>query len=453
MYDAHDELIFFHDNHVRVPQDEREQLRNYRNLNIQRLKDGLDELASARGTTYRYPRRERNQGSYATHCLVQPHPDNGEEDYDIDIALIFGEGDLPESALQARKRIAAAFNELDISFNDDPEPRTNAVTIWYADGYHVDFAVYREFQGSGLTSSSTIEHAGADWTERDPMALTNWLFDQIRLQSPARNEAEVRENQLRRIIRLLKYFARSRTSWKLPGGIVLSTLAANHFVPDTSRDDAAFRKTLQQIHSRLRDTTDVANPVNSHQSLTGSDEHRSEVRRLRSKIRSALEKLTSLDSPKTDRADAMTTWGKVFNSEWWSDQTEGTKLAESIAGSREDSWQEIGHSVDINATLYKDQGGFRLGAYASGQEPLNKGLSIFFEIENTTVPRPFEVRWVVENTGREACLENDDPGHVKEGNGETVWERTKYSGTHFMHCRIVKDGRIAAQDSYVVKVR
>jgi cyclic GMP-AMP synthase DncV-like protein len=73
------------------------------------------------------------------------HPDN---EYDIDTAVIFAEESLPADPLAARKRVAEALNLSGAPFSRDPEARTNAVTVWYAAGHHVDLAVYREVGAS-----------------------------------------------------------------------------------------------------------------------------------------------------------------------------------------------------------------------------------------------------------------------------------------------------------------
>jgi hypothetical protein len=85
---------------------------------------------------------------------MNQHPD---KDYDIDTGVIVDAGALPVSALESRKRVAEALQQAAGTFATEPEARTNAVTVWYAEGHHVDVAVYRR------TDSGALEHAGADW--------------------------------------------------------------------------------------------------------------------------------------------------------------------------------------------------------------------------------------------------------------------------------------------------
>lgn len=75
-------------------------LADYRDLNITRLKGGLDDLAEESGRPRPHPYDWQNQGGYAMHTLNQdPHNKN---DYDIDVALLFDRSALPENLLAAR---------------------------------------------------------------------------------------------------------------------------------------------------------------------------------------------------------------------------------------------------------------------------------------------------------------------------------------------------------------
>lgn len=54
MYDVSADLKTFYDKHVRLGSERRKQLADYRDLNISRLKNGLDDLAkSENGPTYK----------------------------------------------------------------------------------------------------------------------------------------------------------------------------------------------------------------------------------------------------------------------------------------------------------------------------------------------------------------------------------------------------------------
>lgn len=205
IFDLHKELNVFYDRHVRLGLERRQALAGYRDACLDRLKEGLKKLGDERKTTYRAFTRHIGQGSYPMHTLNQ----HVHDEYDIDVAVVFRKDDLPAAALDARKRVADALLATGGNFKVEPEARTNAVTVWYADGAHVDLAVYRESENwLGMT---VLEHAGPDWQNRDPEAVTTWFLGEVDARSPF-FLSEVREKQLRRVVRWVKAFARSRVT-------------------------------------------------------------------------------------------------------------------------------------------------------------------------------------------------------------------------------------------------
>ena len=133
---------------------------------------------------------------------------------------------------------------------------------------------------------SIIEHAGPDWTERDPMDLTNWFNKAVNESSPSKEYgATVEDYQMRRIVQLLKAFAKSRSSWNLPGGLIISVLVTLYYQPDENRDDVALYDTMVAIHNRLSQTIKVWNPVNPPELLTYKEEYQKQVEALPGQVR------------------------------------------------------------------------------------------------------------------------------------------------------------------------
>lgn len=152
------------------------------------------------------------------HTMVQ-HPEN---DYDIDDGAVFLRDDLKGdrggdmSPREARDMVRDALN--DGSFSSPPETKKNCVRVQYQVGYHVDIPVYREYEDD--TGKMVLELASSEWRESDPQEITTWFNDAVIENSPDANNGR----QMRRIVCLLKMFARSRKSWKLPSGLILSVL-------------------------------------------------------------------------------------------------------------------------------------------------------------------------------------------------------------------------------------
>lgn len=306
MFNMHNELNQFYEDCVRLGK-ERQALAQHRDANIDRLKLGLDKLEHPSNF------ENRNQGSYAMSTINQ-HPN---KDYDIDVAIIFSKDDLPSSALDARKRIEAAMIKGGGNFNQPPEAKTNAVRVYYAEGYHIDLAIYRQYRDSN--DDLICEHAGSDWTSRDPMEITNWFNNAVNKLSPSKEQgATVNEGQMRRIVRWLKMYAKSRASWRLPGGLMISVLVAECYVPDFYRDDISLYNTMISIYNRLNKSTDIRNPVDVSQTLTHRSMDIARVEQFRDKLEIAISYLKTLNNPKCTEEQASNTWYKIFRHPFWS---------------------------------------------------------------------------------------------------------------------------------------
>jgi len=338
MFDSHKELTAFYREHVCLSNEQRGVLAGYRDTNTERLKTGLDKLGFPR------PAKIIDQGSYAMRTTNQ-HPDN---DYDIDTALIFNYQDLPANPLDARKRIQSAMVEGGGNFKKPPEARTNAVTVWYQEGHHVDLAIHR-FNTNEL-GIKIIEHAGVEWVERDPSAITDWFTKTTAALSPSPGSGvSVAEGQMRRVVQLIKMFSKSRKSWNLPGGLLISVLVAERYVPDPDRDDVALYKTLEQILLRLQQNIDIKNPVTPDQLLTYKDEYRSQVSRLCEQIEISLGWLQCLFASNCTRLQAVKAWKQFFNHPYW--ESLETKISDAMA-----EGEAINQARAANS-LYATQGG------------------------------------------------------------------------------------------------
>lgn len=449
MYDISAELQIFYDIHVRLGNDLRKQLANYRELNITRLKNGLDDLAAGTDRPHPHPCNYMNQGGYAMHTLNQDP--NGDNDYDIDIALIFKKDDIPEDPLKARQRVRDALCKRCTNFTREPEARTNAVTIWYAEGYHIDFAIYRTYTDNfGI---ECIEHASTEWKRRDPMEINNWFSERVSTLSPKAQPIfrypQVADGQMRRIVRYLKYFSRSRTSWSLPGGMVVSALVAEPgiYKAHNDRDDIALYHTLVALNNRLKISCQVYNPVDSSQELTGKTEVLNQVTRLQDRLDTAISKLSVLlDESECTREKAHFAWDWIFNHEFWvkKESTKATIRADDLSAVKR-------YSVTVRCDLAKRENSPTYKQYLSGSSVLPKGVALKFSVMSTDVPLPYSVRWIVHNKGDEAGEANQI--FWESSDSEAIkWTSTAFKGNHQMICRIEKNGLVMAEAVHIVKI-
>lgn len=445
MFDASKELNVFYESHVRLGAKLRNDLAGYRDLNLQRIKDGLELLGAKRGVKYKSWVDYKNQGSYAMHTLNQCE----HTDYDIDVAVIFEKDDLPANAADARQRVRDALQEKmsGTNFSKDPDARKNAVTVWYADGYHIDFAVYR--RRTDVFGSTVIEHAGGDeWTEREPMAYTNWFTAKVDSKSPPTaldtllgTTVTVPKGQLRRIVRFVKAFARSRSAWALPGGSIISALVCEVYKANAARDDVSLVETLKALLARLKSSVHVDNPVNPGKTFTSSDRRRREVERLRDELESKLPYLEVLFKTDCTPKQAMAAWDAVFWHDFWSDARKEAGRSALTAT-----------TLAIECWLAKVSGGPVYKQHRSDSTMLPKGISLRFTAKPDGVSPPYDVRWAVRNEGHEAKEHGSLAHDTVKPFDQPYWTSTAYKGRHKMICEVIKNGVTVRKGEHVVRI-
>ncbi len=444
MYNLHNKMKKYHHDHVRLGQIEQGELAGYRDTNLRRLNAGLDKLSEECGRSYAHPIRHCDQGGYAMSTLNQ-HPD---KDYDLDEGIIFRKDDLPAGALDARNRIAEAMKKGGGNFAKEPEARTNAVTVWYAEGYHIDMAVYRQYSDS--VGRAITEHAGTDWTVRNPSEITDWFTERVETLSPSRDRgASVEAGQMRRVVRLLKAFSKSRESWQLPGGLIISALVAECFQPDSHRDDIALYSTMVAIRNRLQGNLEVLNPVDSSQKLTCKPKYTNQVKRFRTRLGEAIdEHLYVLNTHGCTDSQALRAWHWVFQHSFWLEDVAEERKSLSECSAAEPI---VFGDLKIRAELSPYRRGPIWGCYPSAGRLLPKGIWLRFSY-HTSIKTPHEVKWVVKNYGDEAEEEND-ADYRFDGTAETQWESTRYKGCHTMICELCSNGDVLARAKHLVRIQ
>lgn len=323
MRDCSTQVTKFFDEEVALPGDERNAMRERRNSNRTRLKNGLAKNGKPK------PVGCHTQGSYAMRTMVQ----DAESDYDIDDGVYFKDADLvgpnggKMTALQVRQMVCEAVQ--DGKFKTAPEVLKNCVRVYYDEGFHVDIPAYRRIETKNWWDGKvtcTYELASSDWKQSDPKEVTNWFKKENERLSPDPGE---NGGQFRRVVRMLKKFARSRSSWKsrIASGFMITKLASEEFYASAGRDDVALRETMKAIKARLDWNTTVQHPVLEGATLTHDDDGRPGY--LRDRLEENLKHLEALDQADCTHEQAMAAWDKVFNTDWFSGQPapEGTKSA------------------------------------------------------------------------------------------------------------------------------
>ena len=311
MYNCHDDILTYQNEKVALPKKEQDEMRERRDTNRDRLKNGLKNDGEPAPSDF------RSQGSYAHHTMVQ-HP---EKDYDIDDGVYFwkdalkGPRDGDKSARDAKEMVRKALH--DERFKKPPEVRTNCVRIYYDAGYHVDIPVYRKVKTESIWGDEHIyyEIASSDWKESDPMEVTRWFNEGNKDQSPDTTNGR----QLRRQTKLNKAFARSRESWRpqIATGFMITTLLVNEcYRPSAEREDKALYDTMVAMRDRLNGNLEIDHPTVKNEKLTKGPND-AKTRFLHEKLGWAINELQVLFEQDCTREKALKAWDKVFNTDFF----------------------------------------------------------------------------------------------------------------------------------------
>jgi hypothetical protein len=317
MFDCSSEISGFYKNHVRLSKTQVEELANYRETNKTRVENGLKNAECP------LPVRHINQGSYAMKTINQ-HPAN---DYDIDIGVVFKKEDLKgpqgadKTALDARKMVCDALQ--DQRFKKQPEVRQNCVRVYYDEGHHVDMPIYREYEDEN--GKTIIELASTDWKASDPEAVTRWFNQAVIDKSPD----ETNGRQMRRIVRLLKFWCKSRGSWNMPTGFIISKLVDESYVSAENRNDQSLYDTMLRIKNRLVLNLDVYHPILIREKISEGKE--TAMQELKDRLDTAIDNLANLLDDDCTKQTALKAWKKFFNHSYFEDAVKNASAAGAVA--------------------------------------------------------------------------------------------------------------------------
>lgn len=459
MIDLSTEFEKFYKNHVVLGREEQNKLRSRKKINIKRLKSGLKEYNKDNKTSYSVA-DSIVQGSMAMHTVVQ----NDNKDYDIDVAIIFDKDNLGEDigAIKAKNIVCDALKRKCTLLKKEPEVLKNCVRVSYAEGYHIDFAVYRRYKKHSWDNDYIYEHAGStNWNERNPKAINEWFSYENK------SKGEV----LRKVIRLSKMFCKSRDSWgEMPAGLIQTVVCDEKIDTSYDRLDETFYYTMKSVYDRLQNSTEVYNPTDPSKSLNTIQKHYKKMDKWKNHLGTELDKLDEVvldgDSTESDVRDA---WYGFFNHEFWNEQENASEsnnlsksfysyndteqfIEEQVADCIEEYYVDVSCKVKANGFrdwLSKD--GF-LEKHPMFRKIIPRGLSIEFEMLGTNTPEPYQVWWKVRNVGEEAERRNCIRGQIEKNKGKKKREHSDFQGSHYVECYIVKDNICVARECVEVPI-
>lgn len=423
--------------HVKLSGDVKNKLKEKKRLNVQRIKDGLKEYNLNHFKEIRLAEEPLIQGSVGMSTTIQ----NSKNEFDIDVSLIFEHDDIPECTTDAKNVILEVLKYSSKKFAKAPEVKKNCITIYYAEGFHVDLAVYRRSKKNKFKSEYYYEHCGENWSERNPRAIQMWFSQEV-----------TKKKFLREHVRLIKmYCQKNKGNCEFPGGLILSVLLNESYTDDDSFEKS-FYKTLKKMSKRLvGNNEEVLNPTNE-QNLIKNDKDKINVMRFTVALNHSINDISALDGNLNDIKGKTKLWNSFFKHKYWENPrtTNSTRVSKDTTQKISDfypiSRKNTGKFVLI-CKVYKD--GIEIEKFDSTstesdgsnrllKKELEKGLELRFQIVRDE--KNNNIVWKVKNTGREA-IENDDlRGNLLFENSEIRTENTRYSGSHYVEAYQIKQG-------------
>lgn len=155
---------------------------------------------------------------------------------------------------------------------------------------------------------------------------------------------------------------------------------------------------------------------------------------------------------------AVAEWKKVFGNDFPSQGSVKVEKKEDRYYSEKEQYIEEFHTINFNENYfvkincYVSQKGWRTKLLKNMKFLLKRKRLEFF-IESTNIPEPFEVKWKVRNFGEEARQRDDLRGQIWADRGKRKKvENSKYTGSHYVECYIIKDNICVAYDNITVSI-
>ncbi|MFI3157264.1 MAG: hypothetical protein QX199_14015 [Methylococcaceae bacterium] len=397
------------------------------------------------------------QGSYAMKTTIKPI----DSEYDIDDGVYLNNIDTSKDIHEWEKTemVHLWVHQAVENHTNKTDSKARCVRVIYAKNYHVDLPIYVIKDNICYIA----EKGKKQWHKSDPKAINEWF----------KNRDNEEKKKLERLAIYLKSWKDFREfnneSLKLIGGLQLTVLAEKYFY--TSNDDEEmFFKTIENINSYLFYHPPLSNPVDNYSDLFSVyrneriDIFNEEFNKLYIKSKSAYDEKDSSKSAKL--------WQKVFGDDFLlpeENKAESVSNFNTISSgnfrlninssnySPTEQYIEDLYSIDINPAYFLKincevkQNGHRI-AWLRDMSFLNARKELKFII-STNIPKPYAVKWKIKNQGEEAKKINQLRGEITNDGGyaEKI-EHTKYKGSHFVECYIIKGGQCIARDKIEVPI-
>jgi hypothetical protein len=149
------------------------------------------------------------QGSWAHRTIINPV---GENEFDADFMLLLDEN--PEWSCNPKTYIEKVYAALDRHsvYGSMPHSRKcRCVRLVYANSCHVDIVPYLKLSNGRQV---IVDRDNDDWEDTDPEGFTAWM----------RKKDQIANNNLRKVIRLMKYLRDHKNSFTGTRSVILTTV-------------------------------------------------------------------------------------------------------------------------------------------------------------------------------------------------------------------------------------
>ena len=367
------------------------------------------------------------QGSYK--FGTQTRPINKKDEFDIDLGLYFlWDGDSNEGDFSAKELKNCIQEEL-LNFSNESDdvvevldpPKERCSRIKFKDCFHIDVPSYHLDEKTDKRELATESNI---WEDSDPKAFYLWFRDKF---------ADEDNNQIRRLIRYFKILSRLHLK-NPPSSVLLTVLVSEVYESCTNNevdgDDFAIKSIAEKILSRLKESSEVKNPVNNDENLNRlSDEDFSTFLEVLKKIIGIADKAIDSDS----ETSTSIIWGKVFYHFF-----SITDSSNNSGGEKSLVPMKFVPEVSIVVDSTKEGTHFHKVGHNEIRS-IPKDCSIQFSLTNyNQLPVGSKISWIVRNEGVEAEYKND-LGHIatlKDKPFISREEHSGYVGTHYMDVSI-----------------
>ena len=370
-------------------------------------------------------------GSYSRNTAIRPPKD-------VDFFIVLNDkkyGDLKPSELLnlLEKTLKEILPDITIF------QQTHSVTIEYDEEFSIDVIPAFEINSELYKIPHVSENSDT------------WLKSNPKIHGEKLTEANDTTNGLLvPLVKLLKAWKRDKCSYVKSFHLELLAIEIiNNF--DLESYANGINLFFDNANNYLEDSC-IVDPANSDNFVDDylADDERKILKYLISTEMAIAQNAVSLEnSGKMD--EAIKEWDKIFTFNPEKKKSLTSKQSHEKVLSYPENLQ---FKIKITSKLFNPTLNKYKENYYSNSRKLPKGWKLRFYVDNSSIPDPKKVFWQVVNTGKEAERATDLRGEILDDQGFNQRdEYTKYQGTHYVNCFVVKNNYCVAKGRFFVNIK